>query len=271
MLHDFGLFPVAVDIYPQGYEGPVREAAPFRYRSGWLMVSEARTAMPFGTWRRPLVACISDHGEVYPPSIAARLLAMPTSLPKDAEVDPPEALEEVLDALYWDFLGAMDGENLRYLQEAEEHTEKKLRDFEVRCVFVEEKLAVHMRELRQERRRGEASPERRVQIDSTLARLEGIGDQFAVDMRNYMSILRGENEDLREAILSALTDHGEVEHLYTIHWTVRQNRRGITLRLPVFQEEPFNVEAWRNRDEPGILSVNIDQELLAIRFGDQQG
>jgi hypothetical protein len=68
-----------------------------------------------------------------------------------------------------------------------------------------------------------------------------------------------------------LTDHGEVEHLYTIHWTVRQNRRGITLRLPVFQEEPFNVEAWRNRDEPGILSVNIDQELLAIRFGDQQG
>jgi hypothetical protein len=39
----------------------------------------------------------------------------------------------------------------------------------------------------------------------------------------------------------------------------------------VFQEEPFNVEAWLNRDEPGILSFNIDQELLAIRFGDQQG
>ena len=81
---------------------------------------------------------------------------MPTSLPKDAEVDPLEALEEVLDALYWDFLGAMDGENIRYLQEAEERTQKKLRDFEVRCVFVEEKLAVHMRELRQERRHGES-------------------------------------------------------------------------------------------------------------------
>ena len=87
-------------------------------------------------------------------------------------------------------------EILRYPQEAEEHTEKKLRDFEVRCVFVEEKLAVHMRELRQERRRGEASPESRVQIDSTLARLEGIGDQFAVDMRNYMSTCAGKTKSL---------------------------------------------------------------------------
>src|ERR1700730_17041689 len=271
MLHDFGTVPVAVDIYPQGYEGPARETALFRYRSGWLMVSEACMAMPFGTWRRTLVACIGAHGEVYPPSIAARLLAMQTSLPKDAEVDPPEALEEEMDALYWDFLGAMDEENLRYLQEAEERTEKKLRDFEERSFLVEEKLAVHVREFRQARRRADATPERRVQIDAILARLEGIGDKFAADMRKYMSTLRGENEELGEAVLSALTDHGEVEHLYTIHWRVRQNRRGIPLRLPVFQAEPFDVEAWRNRDEPGISSVNIDQELQAIRFGDQHG
>ncbi len=158
MPHDFGLFPVAVDIYPQGYEGPAREAATFRHRSGWLMVSEARMVMPFGTWRRPLVACISDHGEVYPPSIAARLLAMPTSLPKDAEADPPELLDEMMDALYWDFLGAMDGENLRYLQDAEEHNEKKLRDFGERSFLVEEKFAVHMRELRKNADGGRRAP-----------------------------------------------------------------------------------------------------------------
>jgi hypothetical protein len=255
MLRDFGTFPVAVDVYPEGYDGPAREAAPFRYRSGWLMVSEARIAMPFGTWRRPLVACISDYGEVYPPSIAARLLAMPASLPKDAEVDPPEALEEVTDALYWDFLGAMDGENLRYLQEAEERTDKKLRDFEERSFLVDKKLAVHMRELRQERRRVKTSTERSVQIDAILARLEGIGDQFAVDMRKYMSTLRAENEELEKTILSALTDHGEVEQLYTIYWTVRRNRRG-ALRFPVFQEEPYSAEAWRNREEPGISFGN---------------
>jgi hypothetical protein len=271
MLREFGTFPVAVDVYPEGYEGPAREAAPFRYRFGWLMVSEARMVMPFGTWRRPLVACISDHGEVYPPSIAARLLSMPSSLPKDAEIDPPEALEEVTDALYWDFLGAMDEENLRYLQDAEERTDKKLRDFEERSFLVEKKLAVYMREFRRERRRGETSQERRIQIDAILARLEGIGDQFAVDMRTYMSTVRGENEELREAILSALTDHGEIEHLYTIHWTVRRNHWGMALRFPMFQEEPYSAEAWCNRDEAGISCSNVNEELVAIRFRDQQG
>lgn len=271
MLGDFGTFPVAVDVYPEGYDGPAREVTPFRYRSGWLMVSEARMMMLFCTWRRPLVACISDHGEVFPPSIAARLLAMPTSLPKDAEADPPEALEKMTDGLYWDFLGAMDQENLRYLQEAEERTEKKLRDFEERSFLVEKKLAAHVRELRQERRCGETHPERRVEIDAMLARLEAIGEQFAVNMREYMSTLREENGELEKTIFSALTDHGEVEHLYTIHWTVRRNRWGMALRFPVFQEEPYSVEAWRNRDEPGIFPGNVDDELVAIRFGDQQG
>ena len=226
-------------------------------------------ASSLGSKVKKLIDALDEaHGNK---SVAARLLAMPTSLPKDPEVDPPELLDEVMDALYWDFLGAMDGENLRCLQDAEEHTEKKLRDFEERSFFVEKKLAVHMRELRQERRRGEASPDRRVQIDAILARLERIGDQFAADMRKYMSTLRGDNEELREAIFSALTDHGEVEHLYTIHWTVRRNRWGMVLRFPVFQEEPYSVEAWRNRDEPGISFGNVEEELGAIRFGDQQG
>jgi len=114
------------------------------------------------------------------------------------------------------------------------------------------------------------STERSVQIDAILARLEGIGDQFAIDMRKYMSTLRAENEELEKTILSALTDHGEVEHLYTIYWTVRRNRRGMALRFPMFQEEPYSAEAWRNRDEPGISTGNVDTELIAIRFGDQQ-
>lgn len=110
---EFGIFPVAVNIYLEGYDGPTWEVSPFRHRSGWLMMSEARMVMPFGTWRRPLVAAVSDQGEVYPPWIAARLLDMPMSLPKDAEYDPPDQLEEVMDGLYWDFLGQIDVAPLR--------------------------------------------------------------------------------------------------------------------------------------------------------------
>jgi hypothetical protein len=271
MLRDFGTFPVAVDVYPQGYEGPAREAAAFRYRSGWLMASAARMTMPFCTWRRTLLACVSDHGEIYPPNVAARLLAMPMSLPKDAEDDPPEVLEELTDALYWDFLGAMDEENLLYLYEAEEQSEKKLQDFEQRSLLVERKLASHLRQFRQERRREETSLERRAQIDATLARLEMVESQFAAAMRNHLSTIRAENDGLREVIYSALGDHGELEHLYTIRWSARQNRRAKSVRLPVFQEEPFSAEAWRNRNETGISTINVDQELTAIRFGSAPG
>jgi hypothetical protein len=269
MLRDFGTFPLAVDVYPEGYEGPAREVTPFRYRSGWLMVSEARMVMPFCTWRRTLVACVSDHGEVYSPSIAVRLLAMPTSLPKEAEAEPPDVLDEVRDALFWDFLGAMDQENLLYLQEAEERTEKTLRDFEWRCRLILQKVKSLMRQLRQERRDSRTRDERRVQIDAALVRLETLDSTFMVDMRDYISTLRAENDDLIDAIHSGLTDHGELEHLYTIRWTVRQHRRGMTLRLPVFQEEPFSVEAWRNREEPHVYSINLDQELDDIRLRSQ--
>jgi hypothetical protein len=75
------------------------------------MASDARMVMPFCTWRRTLVACVSDHGEIYPPKVASRLLAMPTSLPRETVDGPPEVLNDLTEALYWDFLGAMDQEN----------------------------------------------------------------------------------------------------------------------------------------------------------------
>jgi hypothetical protein len=61
-------------------------------------------------------------------------------------------------------------------------------------------------------------------------------------MRKYMSTLRGENEELGEAVLSALTDHGEVEHLYTIHWRVRQNRRAYRFDFHCFRRSR---STWR--------------------------
>lgn len=271
MLREFGTFPVSVDLYSQGYEGPAREIAAFRYRSGWLMASEARMNMPFCTWRRTLVACVSDHSEIYPPKVAVRLLTMPASLPKEAEDDPPDVLEELTDALYWDFLGATAKENLLYLHEAEEQLEKKRQDFEFRSRLVDRMLAVHIRQLRQERRRSETCPARRAQIDTTLARLHVIGSQFAAAMRNHLRAIRAGNDELREVIYSALGDQGELEHLYTIRWTVCQNRRRLKIQIPVFQEEPFSVDARRNRDEAGISTFYVGQELAGIRFGSAAG
>jgi hypothetical protein len=270
MLYEFGIFPVAVDIYLEGYEGRPWETAPFRHRSGWLMVSEARMVMPFGTWRRPLIACISDQGEVYAPSIAARLLAVPISLPKDPEIDPPEALEEAMDALYWDFLGAMDLENMRYLHDAEERVEGKIQIFEAQCAGFERKLFAIIRELRSERRREGVADARREAVDAHLKRLGEMLDELAHGMRLRAGEMRRETEELEKVIFSSLTDHGEIEHLYTVHWTARRGRRGMTLRFPLFQEEPYSAEAWRNSDQSGIPHGSVTEELTAIRFGVQE-
>jgi len=267
MFQEFGIFPVAIDVYLKGYEGRSLEIWPFRHQSGWLMVSEARMVMPFGTWRRPLLACVSDHGEVFPPWIAARLLAMPTSLPRDAEIEPPEALEEAMDALYWDFLGAMDLENLRYLHDAEEQMEVRVHRFEAECANFELRLFATIRELRSEQRREGVPDSRRVLIDAKLKRLNEMLDELACGMRRRTGEMRRETEGLEESIFASLEDHGEIEHLYTVHWTARLSRRGTMLRLPLFQEEPYSAEAWRKSDQSTTPQGSLTEELAAIRFG----
>lgn len=264
---EFGVFPVAVNIYLGGYDGPAWNTAPFRHRSGWLMVSEARMVMPFGTWRRPLLAAISDHGEVYPPWIAARLLDMPMSLPRDAECEPPDQLEEVMDGLFWDFLGRMDRENLRFLEEEQERRDARIREFEDRCAAFVTKLWAAIRSLRAERRREGLSAARQIEIDARLKRLLEMPDELASGMRERIAEMRRETEALEEVVLSSLADHGEIEPLFVIHWTARSQRRGMAIQLPVFQEEPYSVEAWRNREQSGMAHGDMDEELTAIRFG----
>jgi hypothetical protein len=172
-----------------------------------------------------------------------------------------------MDGLYWDFLGAMDLENLRYLHDAEEQMEDKVHRFEAECANYELKLFAMVRELRSEQRRNGVADARRALIDARLKRLGELLDELARGMRCRRAEMRCETEELQESIFSSLTDHGEIEHLYTVHWTARRFRRGMTLRLPLFQEEPYSAEAWRNSDQSGIPHGSLTEELTAIRFG----
>lgn len=267
---EFGIYPVAVSLYLGGYDGPAGHLSPFRHRSGWLMVSEARLVMPFGVWRRPLVAAISDHGEIYPPWIAARLLHMPMSFPKDAECEPPDQLEEVMDGLYWDFLGQMDRENLRFLEEEQERRDANIRQFEDRCAALEARLAAAIRALRKERRRDGFSGSGRADTETRLNRFREMQEELALAMRQRVAEMRRETDALEEAVLSSLTKRGEIEPLFTIRWAARSQRRGMELRLPLFQEEPYGVGNWPARKESGIAHGNLHEELAAIRFGAQE-
>lgn len=267
---DFGIYPVAVSLYLGGYDGPSGHLAPFRHRSGWLALSEARLTMPFGTWRRPLITAISDHGEHYLPWIAARLLQLPMSQPEEAGCEPPEELEEAMDGLYWDFLGRMDRENLRFFEEEQERRDAEIRKFEDRCSAFEARLATAIRSLRRKRRSERLCDAGRSETEARLDRFLAMQDELAIAMRQRVEEMRRDTEDLERAVLSSLTRYGSVEPRFTIRWTARSHRRGMDLRLPLFQEEPYGVSTWPARAKSGMAHGNLDDELAAIRFGAQE-
>lgn len=240
-MRDFGVDAVALDVDPDGYDGPSGLALPFHHRSGWLHISEARFEMPFITWRRTLIACVTDYGEVLSPGVASRLFAMPTSHPRAAEENPPDELDEVTEALYDDFLGRTDADNLLYLEEANERGEARIRSFEARGAGLLAKVDAATRHLRGERRWPETSTADRAVIDAKLARLSLVGDELAAEMRLRAAGIRAETTELEAAILAALRDHGEVEHRTTVRWRSVPARSGRPVQFELRRPES---EVW---------------------------
>jgi len=263
MLLDIGAFPVELDVCLDGYSGRWREIEPFRHRSGWLMVSEASMVMPFGVWRRQLYACVSDHDEVYSPWLAGQLLALPIANIRDAEHVPPQVLEEITDDLYWDFLGSVDLKNLHYLEENAEQQAEKLADFERRCRALIDKVDDRTRDLRRELRRG-VNEARRAEIAGRIARYSGMIDQLTQALRQKATAIRGETEELEDAVFSALTDFGEVEHLFTVRWRARTLALGLRgdTRLSQARIAGLTIHSWH----AGLSERTLDRVAMMRVF-----
>lgn len=240
-MRDLGIDPVALDVDPEGYDGPPSRVVPFIHRSGWLRISEARFEMPFITWRRTLIACVTDYGEVLSPGVASRLFAMPTSPPRPAEEHPPDELDDVTENLYADFLGRTDTDNLLYLEEASERAESKIKDFEARSAALLAKMDAVTRALRAERRKPNADRTQRAALDGKLDRLSGMGDELAVEARRRAAGVRGETAQLEADIFAALREHGEVVPHATVRWRSVPVRFGRSVRL---ETQRLESEVW---------------------------
>jgi hypothetical protein len=242
---EMGAFPFELDLFLSGYDGPAWATEPFRHRSGWLMLSEARMMTAFGEHRRHLVAAVSDNGESYLPHVAARLLDMPASRPRDAESYPPAELDDATDAAYWDFLGTVDLQCLGQLTEKQEAVERRIALFEADCAAFEKKIAQTVRDLRAERRRGGLTVASAADIDAQLARLSDMPGELAMGMRRKTETLRHETDDLELAVMEGLTDHGDVMQLCIIRWCARSRGwRSADVRLPSPRPLRFVADAF---------------------------
>lgn len=221
MAFDIGDFPVELDFFLAEYEGPQWAVSQFRHRSGWLMLAEASVMTPFGEQSAMLIAAVSDHGETYRPHIAARLLDVPTSLPRDAECEPDADLAEAMDAAYWDFLGMVDLESLRLLEEAQNTVDARIAAFERECAAFETKLWTAIRQLRAERRSHSVTAERLAEIEGRLKRYLDMPGELASGMRERVREMRAETEELENAVMSSLGEMGELKQRCTIRWRAR--------------------------------------------------
>lgn len=257
------VLPIGLDVYLDGYPGRHADVACFQHRAGWLVVHEAQLEMSFTTWRRKILTCVSDHGEVYSQWTAGRLLSMPTSYPKDPEVPPPEELEEMVDALWWDFLGWTDRMNLRALHEAETARDERIRDIEYRCEAMIERVEDRLRVLARERRDPATSPERRHAIAGVVERLEDSSTELVTVCRRRSHELRGETDALENEVFEALEQTmGDLECLAVVRWQAKRLSKPTVLRHMPPLARHFDLEAWRHRRLAGISNGTFDVALV---------
>ncbi|PZU92794.1 MAG: hypothetical protein DI527_09035 [Chelatococcus sp.] len=256
---EFGAAPIALDFYLDAFDGPTWAIKPFQQRSGWLMVVEARFPMPFIIWKRTLIACITDHGEVFSAVMANVVFSMPTSLPRVLEDYTPDALDEVMGDLYRSFLKRTEQDNLDHLGEAQERTQVRVSMFESECRALENQIAQAIRGLRTARRQGDVSRETQQEIDAKLKRFSAMADTLGPIMRDRIRDMRSADDMLESAVMASFGRPGTLEHRYTVRWRAVSRRTAVTIKVPLYQEDSWSADSWKTRRLPSPVGWGINQ------------
>jgi len=265
MIDGLGCLPVALDVHLDSHFGPAWQVSELRGTRGWLSAAEASLDTPFGTLKATIAIACRGDGTLLPQWQARHLLAMRYSSIREAPEVPPEEIEAFLDARYWDFLGSCDLIHLGMIEDSEKELEKRIDAEERRGAEVFRQVEVRINTLRRERRHPDTAPERRREIDE---RVETFETKLAEAQRwlvKRLAALRREAEPHEESLLDCLKLEGQVEPLFTIHWTARSRydrtaEQQVEFLMPALREQaliasecvlkPFYAEPYRRRTIP---------------------
>lgn len=233
-----GVYPVSVEVFLDGYSGPRRHTYQFLWKSGWLRVSEVEVRTPLANWRKQLVACVTDHGQVIPSGVAARLFEMPVSAPKEVEHAPPDDVDEATDALYWDFLGCCDRMALAELDAANTKVEAYVSALEHRFERVARTAEDKIRAIRK-RLRAPNSVLDREASQASIERLSVMVDRIPAALRKRVLEAREPLNELERKVNDSLGAEGSLREVFTLYWTTKPRWRGRRLRRMPIQEETY--------------------------------
>jgi len=248
-LTDFGALPVAIDFYLSSYPGPAREVRGLRHKQGWLMLAEVNLETLVSSHSRTIVACSDLDGNEISSWLGSKLLDMRCSLPAESHYLPPSELDDIADALYWDFLGSCDLENLKILQHLETETTGKIDKLEERHQDLSSRAYQFISRLQRDRRKPDCDLETKRKINAKIDTIEDHLDRYEEWLLKQTQQIRSSAYELEQDILDSLKMEGTLRPLYTVQWRARTSRRGMELKLPLQQEERRNLGIDVNSEE----------------------
>lgn len=247
--------PVAIFLHPDSYAGHPRDIARLRGRSGWLRVAQARLDTYVASHEAVLCAACDEDGEPLTAWQTARLFEMDAAMPREILLDPPDELDEIVDALFHDFLGRCDRETLYSLEREEAKERWMISLVEARASSLLGRADRVIDGLARARRRGAAGGADGSCHAARISRLEERQERLALALRDWRRWRRNRFGQVEADHLDSLGLQGEVEELYTVWWNVVSTRRPMELRLPLQQPElrnpGFDVNSEESRRAAG--------------------
>jgi ribonuclease HI len=265
MLSEFGAVPVQVDFWVDSLSLPYRFRRHFYRREGWLQAVRCKLDTFVSSHEKTVLAACNEQGEIISEWYASRLLDMECGIPKEAYFDPPPELEDISDALYWDFLGTCDLQNLRMLRALESDTEQQLDDLSSRADAIFEDAETYVSTIRRKMRSPDCAPENRRHYRDQIELVEDKLTSAMRWVRSQMDDIRHASARTERDILDSLTVHGEKEALFTVHWRTRSNWRQIRIDFPLQLTERPNPGIDVNSETAQSAAVALGRELFERR------
>lgn len=213
-------YPIGVELHA-GEDWPPFRPPPPPGLTGWVRMSRVRLDLPFGSYGRTIVSAVDDYGDAIDRWTLIRLTEMRASEPQFVdELPPDEALDDIEDGSYWDFLGTTDLEAFALLDRAHAAREIVIRRLEKR---VEETLDVMQHCIRRRnrvRRDPRTDPTKRQAIAHWLERANTAMELLARCHRREAARLRGDTEVLEAQVLEAIQETPPIEPWCTFRFEV---------------------------------------------------
>lgn len=238
-LSDFGPAPLAVDIYWESYPGKKAHIWRLWQQTGWLQVARVSLETPVSSHEEIIPYFCNDMGQPIPAWLGNRIFDMRSSVPSYMHHEPPEELEDQADALYWDFLGRCDRQNLAELERGEDQLIDEIHSVENKALEGVSQIDGYISNLRREKRHPECSFARKSEIDARISDVEKYQPQLLAAIPGEIEALRKGYERFEEDTFESLTYHGRKEILYTVRWTMCSRHQPPLVNVSLWTEERF--------------------------------